>query len=175
MQNINTKSYRALLNIEDYHQRAKEKLSQMAYDYYSSGSDDQITLTDNQEAFRRIKLRPKILIDVSENLTTNSISCKTQILNSTTTIPFPFIIAPTAFHRLANDEHGELATVRAAVACSTIMCVSTMATVHMESIANEHQRYIKEKFPQSQSQLWYQLYVFQNRQFTQKLIEQAER
>ncbi|CAF1022876.1 unnamed protein product [Adineta steineri] len=175
MQNINTKSYRALLNIEDYHQRAKEKLSQMAYDYYSSGSDDQITLTDNQEAFRRIKLRPKILIDVSENLTTNSISCKTQILNSTTTISFPFIIAPTAFHRLANDEHGELATVRAAVACSTIMCVSTMATIHMEAIANEHQRYIKEKFPQSQSQLWYQLYVFQNRQFTQKLIEQAER
>ncbi|CAF0974386.1 unnamed protein product [Adineta steineri] len=175
MQNINTKSYRALLNIEDYHQRAKEKLSQMAYDYYSSGSDDQITLTDNQEAFRRIKLLPKILIDVSENLTTNSISCKTQILNSTTTIPFPFIIAPTAFHRLANDEHGELATVRAAVACSTIMCVSTMATIHMEAIANEHQRYIKEKFLQSQSQLWYQLYVFQSRQFTQRLIEQAER
>ncbi|CAF1273178.1 unnamed protein product [Adineta steineri] len=175
MQNINTKSYRVLLNIEDYHQRAKEKLSQMAYDYYSSGSDDQITLADNQEAFRRIKLRPKILIDVSENLTANSISCKTQILNSTTTISFPFIIAPTAFHRLANDEHGELATVRAAVACSTIMCVSTMATIHMEAIANEHQRYIKEKFPQSQSQLWYQLYVFQNRQFTQKLIEQAER
>ena len=53
------------------------------------------------------------------------------------TISFPCIIAPTAFHRLANSEHGELATVRAAVACSTIMCVSTMASIHMKQIAEE--------------------------------------
>ena len=105
---------RALLNVEDYHQQAKGKLTQMAYDYYSSGSDDQITLMDNQQAFRRIKLRPKILIDVSSHSIENSISCQTQLLNSTTTISFPCIIAPTALHRLANSEHGELATVRAA-------------------------------------------------------------
>ncbi|UJR11252.1 hypothetical protein I4U23_015434 [Adineta vaga] len=170
-----TKIARALLNIEDYHQRAKEKLSQMAYDYYYTGSDDQLTLTDNQKAFRRIQLRPKVLIDVSKHTTTDSISSETQILNSTATLSFPCIIAPTALHRLAHNEHGELATVRAAVACSTIMCVSTISSIRMELIADEHRRQIREYFPQSHSQLWYQLYVFKDRQITQKLIERAER
>ena len=75
----------------------------MAYDYYSSGSDDQITLIDNQQAFRRIKLRPKILIDVSSHLTLNSISCQTRLLKSSVTISFPCMIAPAGLHRLANN------------------------------------------------------------------------
>ncbi|CAF3297642.1 unnamed protein product [Rotaria sp. Silwood2] len=121
----------------------------MIYDFYSTGSDDQLTLIDNQQAFRRIKLRPKILIDVSSQSAVNSISCQTQLLNSTITISFPCIIAPTALHRLANNEHGELATVRAAVACSTIMCVSTMASICMERIAEEHREQIKANYPRS--------------------------
>ncbi|CAF1376159.1 unnamed protein product [Adineta ricciae] len=167
-------THRALLNLEDYHQRAKQKLSQMAYDYYYTGSDDQLTLADNQDAFRRIKLRPRVLIDVSKHAATDSISCRTQILNSTATLPFPCIMAPTALHRLAHEEHGELATVRAAVACSIIMCVSTISSTRMELIADEHRRYIRERYPQSSSQLWYQLYVFQDREITQKLIKRAE-
>jgi len=166
---------RALLNVEDYHQEAKGKLQKMVYDYYSTGSDDQLTLIDNQQAFRRIKLRPKILIDVSSHSAVNSLNCHTQLFNSTVTISFPCIIAPTAVHRLANNEHGELATVRAAVACSTIMCVSTTASIRMELIAEEHQLQIKTNYPRSTSQLWYQLYVLKNRQYSQKLIERAER
>jgi 4-hydroxymandelate oxidase len=174
MQDVEEKPPRSLLNVEDYHQRAKEKLPSMIYDFYSNGSDDQLTLVDNQQDFRRIKLRPKILIDVSSHSTTNSISCQTQLLNSTATSSFPCIIAPTAFHRLANNEHGELATVRAAVACSTVMCVSTTASTRMELIAEEYRHQIKTNYPQSTSQLWFQLYVLQNRQYTQRLIERAE-
>ncbi|CAF3298972.1 unnamed protein product [Rotaria sp. Silwood2] len=98
----------------------------MIYDFYCTGSDDQLTLIDNEQAFHRIKLRPKILIDVSSHSALNSISCQTHLLNSTITISFPCILAPTALHQLANNEHGELATFRVAVACSTIMCISTM-------------------------------------------------
>ncbi len=170
-----TNSRRHLLNVEDYHQQAKEKLPPMIYDFYSTGSDDQLTLMDNQQAFRRIKLRPKILIDVSSHSTVNSINCQTSLLNSSTTISFPCIIAPTALHRLANIEHGELATVRAAVACSTIMCLSTSASIRMEVIAEEYRHQIKTNYPRSTSQLWYQLYIVQNRQYTQRLIERAER
>jgi (S)-2-hydroxy-acid oxidase len=128
-----TKLPRALLNVEDYHQQAKGKLQKMVYDYYSTGADDQLTLIDNQQAFRRIKLRPKVLIDVSSHSTVDSISCQTQLLDSTSTIPFPCIIGPTSFHRMANSEHGELATVRAAVACSIIICVSSG-----ESVSTRH-------------------------------------
>ncbi|CAF1526664.1 unnamed protein product [Rotaria sordida] len=168
------KTSRALLNIEDYHQQAKKTLPKMTYEFFRNGSDDQLTLIDNEQAFRRIKLRPKVLIDVSSHLTIDSISCKTQILNSTTTMSFPCMIAPAALHCLANREHGELATVRAAVACSTIMCVSINSSTRMELIADEYRRQIKENYPQSHSQLWLQLYVFRNRQLSQKLIERAE-
>ena len=172
---MQAKSSRALLNVDDYHQQAKEKLTQIAYDYYRTGSDDQLTLIDNQQAFRRIKLRPKVLIDVSSHSTIDSTSCQTQILNSTITIPFPCIIAPSALHRLANKEHGELATVRAAVASSTIMCVSMRSSVGLEQIAEEYHRQMKSNYPQSTSQLWFQLYIFQNRLFSQRLVERAER
>ena len=91
-----------------------------------------------------IKLRPKALIDVSSHLLDNSVSCHTKVLNSTTTISFPCIIAPTALHRLAHSEHGELATVRAAVACSTVMCVSSNASVRLERVAEEFQQQIKD-------------------------------
>ncbi|CAF1211238.1 unnamed protein product [Rotaria sordida] len=147
----------------------------MFYDFYRTGSDDQVTLDDNQLAYRRIKLRPKILIDVSSHSPSDSVNRHTKLLNSSVTISFPCIIAPTALHRLANREHGELATIRAAVTHSTIMCVSTGASTSMESIAEEHQRQIKEYYPQSHSQLWYQLYVYSNRQRTQQLIQRAER
>jgi (S)-2-hydroxy-acid oxidase len=169
------KKVRRLLNIEDYHRRAKQILPQMAYDFYRTGSDDQVTLADNQLAYRRIKLRPKIFVDVSSHSPSNSMNRHTKLLNSSVTISFPCIIAPTALHRLANPEHGELATVRAAVTHSTIMCVSTYASTSMELIAEEHRRQIKEHYPQSSSQLWYQLYVFENRQRTQQLIERAGR
>ncbi|CAF0943246.1 unnamed protein product [Adineta ricciae] len=168
------KPQRLLLNIEDYHQQAKGKLPAMIYDFYSTGSDDQLTLIDNERAFRQIKLRPKVLIDVSSHSTKDSINCQTQVLNSTTTLSFPCMIAPTALHRLANNEHGELATVRAAVACSTVMCVSTNASVNMKRIADEHRQQIRMNYPQSTSQLWFQLYVLKNRRSTQKLIERAE-
>ena len=182
MQNIEERSkhnesrvQKVLLNLEDYHQEAKLKLPKAIYDFYSTGSDDRITLNDNRQAYHRIKLRPKVLVNVSSHLKSDSLSCSTQILNSSTRISFPCMIAPTSFHRLANNEHGELATVRAAVACSTILCVSTAASIRMEIIVNEHRKQIQENYPQSQSQLWYQLYIFKNRQYSQNLIRLVEK
>lgn len=172
---MSIKATRTLLNVEDFHQQAKGRLQPMVYDYYSTGADDLLTLVDNQQAFRRIKLRPKVLIDVSSHSARNSINCQTQVLNSTATISFPCIIAPTALHRMANYEHGELATVRAAVACSTIMCVSSVASVSMERIAEEYREQIRKNYPRSTAQLWFQLYVYKNRSCTQKLIERAEK
>jgi isopentenyl diphosphate isomerase/L-lactate dehydrogenase-like FMN-dependent dehydrogenase len=45
----------------------------------------------------------------------------------------------------------------------------------MEVIAEEYRHQIKTNYPRSTSQLWYQLYIVQNRQYTQRLIERAER
>jgi 4-hydroxymandelate oxidase len=54
------------INLFEYEKLAKEHLSQMTLDYYSSGAWDEITLRDNCAAFERIKLKPRILVDVSD-------------------------------------------------------------------------------------------------------------
>lgn len=167
----NSKSSRVLLNLEDYHQVAKEKLTKMAYDYYRSGADDELTLQENTAAFRRIKLRPKAFVDVS-NHSVNPNSCSVTLLNGQTTCSLPILIAPTAMHRLA-DEHGELSTARAAVRANTVMILSTLSTTRIEDVAREHQQALKE-YPTSTSQLWFQLYILKDREFTKRLVNRAE-
>lgn len=163
---------RILLNVEDYHQVAKEKLPKMAYDYYRSGADDELTLKENIAAYRRIKLRPKVFIDVAHH-STNPNSCAVTLLNGQTTCSFPVIIAPTAMHRLA-DDNGERSTARAAVRANTVMILSTLSTTRIEDVAQEHQQALKE-YPNSTSQLWFQLYILKDRQFTQQLVNRAEK
>ncbi|CAF0739780.1 unnamed protein product [Rotaria sordida] len=171
--NTNTpQSSRILLNIEDYHQAAKEKLSKMTYDYYRSGADDELTLQDNINAYRRIKLRPRVFVDVSHH-GTNSDTCSVTLLNGQTTCSLPILIAPTAMHRLA-DDRGELSTARAAVRANTVMILSSLSTTRLEDVAHEHQQALKE-YPTSKSQLWFQLYIVKDREFTKRLVHRAEK
>ncbi|CAF0726403.1 unnamed protein product [Rotaria sordida] len=171
--NTNTpQSSRILLNIEDYHQAAKEKLSKMTYDYYRSGADDELTLQDNINAYQRIKLRPRVFVDVSHH-GTNSDTCSVTLLNGQTTCSLPILIAPTAMHRLA-DDRGELSTARAAVRANTVMMLSSLSTTRLEDVAHEHQQALKE-YPTSKSQLWFQLYIVKDREFTKRLVHRAEK
>lgn len=89
------------INLFEYQSIASQKLSQMALDYYTSGSWDEITLRDNRAAFERYKLRPRMLVDVSQR------DLSTQILGQS--LQLPILIAPMAFQCLADPE-GELAT-----------------------------------------------------------------
>jgi 4-hydroxymandelate oxidase len=163
---------RILLNVEDYHQAAKEKLPKMAYDYYRSGADDELTLQENVAAYRRIKLNPKVFVDVSHH-STNPNSCSVTLLNGQTTCSFPVLIAPTAMHRMADDA-GERSTARAAVRANTVMILSTLSTTRIEDVAYEHQQALKE-YPTSTSQLWFQLYILKDRQFTTRLVQRVEK
>ena len=43
-----------IMNVSDYEELAKQKLSKMFYDFYVSGAEDQRTLKENREAFSRI-------------------------------------------------------------------------------------------------------------------------
>lgn len=172
-QNITSpQSSRILLNVEDYHQTAKEKLPKMAYDYYRSGADDEITLQENIAAYRRIKLRPSVFVDVSR-VASDPNSCSVRLLNGQTTCSLPVLIAPTAMHRMA-DDGGEKSTARAAVRANTVMILSTLSTTRIEDVANEHQQALKE-YPTSTSQLWFQLYILKDRQFTKRIVQRVEK
>ncbi len=163
---------RIMLNIEDFHQVAKGKLTKMAYDYYRSGADDELTLQENINAYRRVKLRPRMFVDVSHH-GVDSNSLGVTLLNGQTKCSFPVLIAPTAMHRMADDQ-GERSTARAAVQANTVMILSTLSTTRIEDVAEEHRQALKE-FPSSTSQLWFQLYILKDRPFTTKMIERAEK
>ncbi|MEA5564727.1 alpha-hydroxy acid oxidase [Anabaena sp. UHCC 0399] len=145
------------INIFEYEQLAKTHLSKMAFDYYSSGAWDEITLRDNRAAFERVKLRPRMLVDVSQ------ISLNTTILGQT--LEFPLLIAPMAFQCLAHPD-GEFATAMAAASAGVGMVLSTMSTKSLEAVAD-----IGAEFPHALQ--WFQLYIHKDRGLTRALVERA--
>ncbi|CAK9324770.1 unnamed protein product [Citrullus colocynthis] len=99
----------------------------MYYDYYAGGAEDQHTLRQNMQAFYRITIQPRILVDVSK------IDMSTMILGYR--ISAPIMVAPTGAHKLAYHE-GELATARAAAAAKTIMVLSYTSSYSMQEVAS---------------------------------------
>jgi 4-hydroxymandelate oxidase len=105
---------------------ARSGLTQLAYDYYAGGADDELTLADNVAAWQRIRLRPRVLRDVSV------VDTSTTVLGAA--VRLPVLVAPTAYQRLAHDE-GEPANARGTAAAGSLLVVSTLATVSLEDVA----------------------------------------
>ncbi len=140
------------VNVFDYEKLALARIEASAWDYYASGSDDEVTLRANRAAFERIRLRPRMLADVS--------TCRTATTVLGTPVSMPILIAPTAFHCLAHPE-GECATASAAGRAGTLMVASTSSTRSLEEIAHA-----------ASGPLWFQLYLH-DAHSTQRLIERA--
>jgi isopentenyl diphosphate isomerase/L-lactate dehydrogenase-like FMN-dependent dehydrogenase len=142
------------LNIWDYERMFEETLDAGAFGYFTGGADDEVTLRDNVAAFRRWRLRPRMLVDVSAPTTA------TSVLG--TPISMPLLVAPTAFQRMAHPD-GEPATARAVAAAGTVMTLSTIATSGPAEVA--------EAAPGAPR--WFQLYWFKDEGVTRGLVEQA--
>ena len=128
----------------------------MAYDYYRSGADEEHTLRRNRNAYARYELWYRALVDVAAP------NIRTSVLGAD--VATPILVAPTAYHRLAHPD-GERATARAAAACGTVYCASTLATTLLEDVAAA-----APGAPQ-----WFQLYVHTDRAFTLSLVERAKK
>ncbi|WP_437754479.1 alpha-hydroxy acid oxidase [Sorangium sp. So ce1389] len=144
----------SLLTIDDFERAARARLSRMAYDYYRSGADEGRTLRENRRAFRRLEIHYRVLVDVAER------DMSTTLLG--TTVPFPILVAPTAYQRLAHPD-GELASSRATSELGTIFTLSTLSTTSLEAVAEA-----------SPGPKWFQLYVHKDRGLTRSLVERAE-
>ncbi|KAJ4717745.1 Peroxisomal (S)-2-hydroxy-acid oxidase [Melia azedarach] len=143
------------VNVNEFQELARLALPKMYYDFYSGGAEDQHTLKENVEAFRRITFRPRVLLDVSR------IDLSTTVLGYK--ISAPIIIAPTAMHKLANPD-GEVATARAAASCNTIMVLSFSSSCTIEEVAAS-----------CNAIRFYQLYVYKQRHIAATLVQRAER
>lgn len=143
-----------VVNLFDFEKMAESKMSKMAYEYVASGAADEFTVRWNRQALDTIRLNPTVLTDVTK-------------LDTSTTLfghrlPYPILVAPTAYHRIMHPE-GELATARGAGAASTIYVVSFFTTTPIEEIAKV-----------ATQPLWFQLYVRDDRAFTKDVVQWAE-
>jgi 4-hydroxymandelate oxidase len=139
--------------VEDLEPLARERMQPGAFDYFAGGAGDEWTLAENRRAFERWVLRPRYLVDVS------GADTRATVLGQA--MPFPILLAPTAFHLLANKE-GEVATARGAAAAGATMCVSTSATRRIGDI-------MATGVP-----AWFQLYVHQKRDIAERVVRLAE-
>jgi 4-hydroxymandelate oxidase len=108
----------------------------------------------NKEAFQRIRLKPRVLVDVSR--------LDTRITLFGQEHAFPIILAPTAAQKLTHPE-GELATARGASAANTAMVLSSFSNTSLEDVAAV-----------TKKPLWFQLYAQTDHGFTRELVQRAE-
>ena len=148
-----TQSISKAYSIEDLRRSAKQRLPRAVFDFFDGGAEDEITLRDNEAAYKRLKLMPKVLTDVS------TITTGTLILGQRAELPIA--ISPTGAVGFG-WRGGDIAIARAAVAAGIPYTLSSTATASIESIAD-----------QAPGRLWFQAYILRNKPFLAALIERA--
>jgi isopentenyl diphosphate isomerase/L-lactate dehydrogenase-like FMN-dependent dehydrogenase len=143
-----------VVNLHDFEALARERMAPDDFDYYAGGSWDEVTLDENVAAFRRRRLRPRVLMGVSR------IDTSTSVLGQR--MPVPFGVAPTSLHGLAH-EHGEVATASGAASEGALFCLSTVSTRSIEDVAREA----------PPGPRWFQLYVHKDRTYGRRFVERA--
>ena len=144
------------MNVAEYEAYAKDNMPRIIHGYYASGANDMITLRENRAAFSRLRLMPKILVDVTH------VNTETTILGDR--VASPILVAPSAMQRMAHD-HGECATAKAAARMNTLMTLSSWSTIALEEVANSAPGGLR----------WFQLYVYKDRKVTMDLVKRAEK
>src|SRR5262249_32067454 len=139
--------------IEDLRQAARRRVPRAFFDYAEAGSYSQETLRANREDLAHIKLRQRVLVDVSQR------DLATTILGER--ISLPLALAPSGLCGMQYG-HGGIPACRAAQAAGIPFTLSTMSICSIEDVG----RAVEKPF-------WFQLYVMKDRGFMRALIERA--
>ena len=140
-------------SIEDLRGIARKRLPRAVFDFFDGGAEDEGTLRDNCAAYQRLRLMPKVLVDVS------NVDTRTTLLGAQSGLPIA--IAPTGAVGFG-WRGGDVAIARAAAAFGIPYSLSTTATTSIERIATE-----------APGRLWFQCYILNRREFVFSLIERA--
>ncbi len=139
--------------IADLRSIAQRRIPRAIFEYADRGSYSESTLHDNSAALAALKLRQRVMIDVSErNLATTMIGQP---------VSMPVAIAPTGLTGLFHAD-GEILGARAAQAFGVPFTLSTMSICSIEDVAGA----VGKPF-------WFQLYVMRDRGFSKSLVERA--
>jgi len=141
------------VNIADLRRMAQRRLPRSVFDFFDGGAEDETTLRENRAAFERVRLRPRVLVDV------HAVDTAVDLLGARSALPMA--IAPTGAIG-AGRHDADLMIARAARAAGIPYSLATPATNAIEEIAE-----------QAGGRLWFQLYLLKNRDFRMQLVRRA--
>ena len=140
-------------SIEDLRKMARRRLPGGVFDYIDGGAEDEVAMDRNTSGFRNMEFVPRVLRDMGNVDTTGTILGRE--------VPFPLILAPTGFTRIAHPL-GELAVARAAERAGLPYSLSTMGT-----------RSVEEVSAVSNGSKWFQVYVWRDKGLLKDMILRA--
>ena len=140
-------------DVGDLRTMAKKRMPAGCFDYIDGAAQDEVTAVNNVSSFKNYYFRPRVLRDVA------AISTTTTLLGGQ--IPFPVMIAPTGFDRIAHSQ-GELAVARAAKRAGIPYSLSTMGTRSIEEVAEVND-----------GRKWFQVYVWRDKPLLKEMLERA--
>ncbi len=144
----------AVVRLADLEPIARDRMHPAGFDYVAGGAWDELSLAENEAAWCRRRLHPRVLVDVSR------VDPSTTLLGSPSAMPLA--IAPIAAHGLAHPD-AECATARAAAAAGVPFTVSTMSSRSIEEVAEAAPDGVR----------WFQLYVQRDRGLARSFCERA--
>lgn len=140
--------------IADLRGMARRRLPRAVFDFFDGGAEDEITLRRNREAFDGIAFAPRVMVDVSRR------ELAVPLLGRPAA--FPLIVAPTGLAALGWPQ-ADIALARAAGEMGVPFIVSTASSVRLEDIARAAPN----------TRLWFQLYVYRDREIARSLVRRA--
>jgi 4-hydroxymandelate oxidase len=142
------------LALHEFEPEARERLPHAVYEYVAGGAGDEHSIVANEESYRKIFLRPRVLRTIAP------VDLGQQLFGRT--LPAPVLLAPAAYQRLMHPE-GELASVQGAIRHGVPFVLSSNATVSIEEI-----------MAVPGARCWFQIYVQGDRAFTRDSIARVE-
>jgi len=143
----------SVVSIEDLRTIARRRLPRAIFDFFDGGAEDEVTLRENRAAFERVRLLPKVLVNVAK------VDLSAEIFGERSALPLA--IAPTGGIS-AGRAGAELMLARAAKAFGVPFTLATPAAFTIERVAEE-----------VGGRLWFQLYAVREHEFREKLIARA--
>ena len=141
-------------NIDDLRRKAKKRLPRGIFEYVDRGAEDEVALRHNTEVYRSLKLKNRVLMDVSERTT------ETEIFGQR--IAMPYAVSPTASAGLVR-EGGEVGLARAAARMGVPCTAATSALTPMEEI-----------YEAGNGNIWFQLYMWTDMDLTARFVERVK-
>ncbi len=147
-----------IVNVGDARRIARRKLPRVVFDYVDGAADDEVTMHENETAFREVFFRPRMALGTTRP------SLETEVLG--TRVSIPVLLAPVGLVRLMHAE-GPAGAARAATSSGTISILSTVAGSSPEEVASSG------RSPRGQrGHMWFQLYA-PDRETAKSLMDRA--